>query len=90
MYKSLGPSWVESSDGYTVRRTNRTELIYTEGDREVDVEVEPGDGLAVYAQTISEWKAPFGDHPLTATDRQRILTRIMDALAHMGVKAIAA
>jgi hypothetical protein len=88
MLKSLGPSWVESSDGYTVRRTNRTELIYTEGERTVVVEVEPGDGLAVYAQTIKEWKEPFEDEPLTAADRERILSRIMEALAHMDVNAM--
>ena len=88
MFKTLGPNWVESSDGYSVRITGRLTLLYAEGDRQVDVEVEPGEGLAVYAGSIEGWNPPFEEDPLTASDRRRIVARIVDGLAHMGVKAV--
>src|SRR5262249_46502596 len=90
MYKTLGPNWVESSDGFSVRRTNRSTVVYREGDREARIEVEPGDGLAVYGQTIQGWNPPHDGEPFTAADKQRVLSRVLDALRQMGIDAISA
>jgi hypothetical protein len=77
VYKILGPNWVESSDGSSVRRTERMTVVYSEGTRQAVVEVAPGDGLAVYAQSIREWSPPHDDDPFTplngrTSDRCRI------------------
>jgi hypothetical protein len=65
-------------------------VVYAEGNRQAVVEVEPGNGLAVYAQSIREWSPPHDDDPFTASDRQRILTRVLDGLRHLGVDVISA
>ena len=90
MLKLLGPNWVGSSEGYALRRTGRTSLLYSEGGKELSVEVEPGDGLAIYVQTVVSWRPPHQDEPLRSTDRQRIVARILEALRHMGIEAILA
>jgi len=90
MFTVLGPNWVESSDGYSVRRTDRTSLLYSEGGKDLVVEVEPGDGLAVYVQTITAWRPPHQDAALDKADRHRIVDRILAALRHMGIEAIPA
>lgn len=87
-YTQLGPNCVESSASYRVRGAARTCVLYSEADREVAVEVEPGDGLAVYAQTIVAWRPPNEASPLSEGDRKRIMVRVVDALRYMGVSAI--
>ena len=59
-YEKLGPSHVRSAKGFQVRRLSRFALSYMEGDAEVLIEVESGDGLAVYSSTIREWRFPPG------------------------------
>jgi hypothetical protein len=86
--KKLGPNWVESSEGYSVRRAGRMSLIYREGDKEVEIEVEPGDGLAVYSQTIREWRPPHHEEALSEGDRERVLTRVAEALRFLGVDVV--
>ncbi len=90
MFKYLNANSVESTDGYTVSRTQRFEVVYTEGDRSAAVEVEPGDGLAIYSQTLTSWRPPHEDEPMTAADRKRIMERILEAYRFMEVDAFAA
>ena len=89
-YTRLGPNWVESSSGYSVRRVDRHTLRYSEQDRELDVEVEAGLALAVYAQSITSWRPPFEHISVSPQDRERIMQHILAALAFMGVPACAA
>jgi hypothetical protein len=84
----LGPNWVESSDGYSVRRTRRMSLTYREGDKEMEIEVEPGDGLAVYSQTIRQWRPPHDQETVTEADRDRILSHVVEAFRFLGVDVV--
>ena len=64
-------------------------MVYTEGDRSAAVEVEAGKGLAIYVQTLTSWRPPHEDEPLTDADRKRIIERILEAHRFMGADAFA-
>ena len=88
MLKKIGPNAVESSEGYSVRRLSRFELEYRIGDKRVVVEVEPGDGLAIYRQSMTHWETPAGFKSLSAEERERALTDIRGALEFLGTKYV--
>lgn len=61
------------------------ELRYTESGKSLIVEVEPGDGLAVYTSTITGWQTPHEAEPFTASDKTRVIANIAEALRFLGV-----
>ncbi len=73
MFIRSGPNSATSSEGYSVSRTERCVLQYTEGERLLIVEVELGEQLAVYASSLS------------CGDRDLIVDRIGKALDFLGV-----
>lgn len=80
MFKQLGPNSAESSDGFKVERTGRSELRYTEGARSVIIEVEPGDGLAIYTSSISAWSLGGTTKPIHREEVDRITRNVGEAL----------
>jgi hypothetical protein len=51
----------------------------------VDSEVLTGpSGMAVYKDTIRKWDPPYGNVPVTDSDRDRILNNIRDAFRSQG------
>ncbi len=88
MFTKRGPNAVESDEGFAIRRTARYSLEYREGDRKLEVEVEPGDGLAVYGESIRFWDSSTGGEPVTAAEKASILQNIARALDFLGVKNV--
>ena len=80
MFKILGPNSAESSDGFKVERIGRNEIKYTEGVRSVIVEVEPGDGLAIYTSSITAWTVGGTAEPIHREDADRIIKNVCEAL----------
>ena len=90
MFKKVGPNAVESSEGYSVKRESRFALEYRIGDKKIVVEVEPGEGLAIYRESITHWETPSGLERLSAEERERILAHILAALEFLGTKYVVA
>lgn len=86
MFKKIGPNEAESSEGFVVRRTGRFELLYCEADRESSIEVEPGEGLAVYVSSIRSWRLQDGSNAqITSEERAQITKRVSEALAFLEI-----
>jgi hypothetical protein len=64
------------------------ELRYEEDGRSLFIEVEAGDGLAVYAQTISGWDPPHHGEKISADKKTEILQNVGAALEYMNVKYV--
>ena len=80
MFKKTWPNGVKSDSGVSIRRTDRFELEYKEHERTLVVEVEPGDGLAVYTSTIKQWKPPHDSETISQEDKHRIINNIKAAM----------
>lgn len=88
MFTKIGPNAVVSDEGYLVQRSARHSLEYRVGERTIKVEVEPGDGLAVYTRTISNWETPDGLSPVSDAERSRVVDGIARALSFLGIDYI--
>jgi hypothetical protein len=66
------------------------ELKYTEGNRSLIIEVEPGEGLAVYRSSISVWSPPNEGEPVGGDERERIIRNICAALDFLHVPYVLA
>jgi hypothetical protein len=84
-FLKIGPNAAESDTGFRVERTGRMELRYTERGRSLVIEVEPGDGLAVYQSTIRGWQPPHDAEMLNSADRARVVSNVVAALRFLGV-----
>jgi hypothetical protein len=90
MFTRLGSNSAQSTDGFRVERTGRMELKYTEGNHVLTVEVEPGDGLAIYRSSIRAWNSPNENDDFTDEDKQRIIHNICAALDFLGTPYVLA
>jgi hypothetical protein len=84
MFTKTGMNAVESSEGFSVARLSRNDLQYSEGPESVIIEVEPGNGLAIYASTLNSWN----HQPIDSAKKEQILARVSDALKYMEVEHI--
>jgi hypothetical protein len=75
-FRKPGVNTAESVEGFIVRRKSRFELEYYENGKGIIVEVEPGEGLAIYASSMRN------------DDKQRIIKNIGTALDFLGIKYI--
>jgi hypothetical protein len=66
------------------------ELKYTEGNHSITIEVEPGDGLAIYQSSVSGWNSPNENDGLSNEDRQRIIHNVCVALDFLKVAYVLA
>ena len=90
MLRQTGPNAVESSEGFSVRRVSRHAIEYLEGDKRALIEVEAGDGLAIYRQSVKTWEAPHGTERLDSALQERIVTRVCAALDFLGIHYVLA
>ena len=89
MFKQIGPNEAASSEGYRVKRSGRFELQYIEEERKVSVEVEPGDGLAIYTSSIKHWEMNDGSGTAVSSEESaEIVERISEALNFLNTKYI--
>jgi hypothetical protein len=80
MFTQLGTNAAQSSEGFKVERAGRNYLKYSEGDLSTLIEVEPGDGLAIYTSSISRWSGGSEHEPFKQTDIQRIIKNVCKTL----------
>lgn len=79
-FTELGPNRLASANpAFIVARTNRHTMQYVEIDETIDIEVEPGDGLAIYMATA---KSPRGE--VDEARRAIIAERIESAMRFWG------
>lgn len=75
-FRKVGVNAAESSTGFVVSRKNRFELEYTENGETINIEVEPGDGLAIYVSSLRH------------NNRDQIIKNICAAMAFLGTKYV--
>jgi hypothetical protein len=85
MFTQLGPNSVQSSNGFKVERKSRIQIKYTEGERSVVIEVEPGDGLAIYVSSIAAWTTLAGNEPIGRGEVARIVDNLCQALEFLKI-----
>ena len=83
MFTQLGTNEVISDKGFSVKRTERFELKYSQGSKFIAIEVEPGDGLAIYKQSIKNWN---NGEQVLQEDIPLILQRVSEALDFLLAK----
>lgn len=77
----------QSAEGFSVEVLGRTGLAYRESGKEmfVDSEVLTGDtGMVVYRDSVSNWKPPHDDIPVSDADRERIVQNIRHVFRQQG------
>jgi hypothetical protein len=79
-----GHGKVKHSDGYLVQVANRQCVEYVEPHRKVMIEVDFGNSFGVYIETLNGWLSAAGISPMSATDRERVISGIVAGLEAMG------
>lgn len=74
-FKKIGANEAESNEGFIVRRNSRCELEYIEAGKSIFIEVEPGEGLAVYISSLN----------IDAKEKERIAKNISSALKFLNI-----
>lgn len=83
MFTQLGPNAAQSSEGFKVERTGRDYLKYSENNRYILIDVEPGNGLAIYTSSISVWSGGSETEPIEKMDVERIIKNVCKALDYL-------
>src|SRR3979411_2730623 len=71
---------VKHSDGYLVQVANRQCVEYVEPHRKAMIEVDFGNSVGVYIETLNGWLSEAGISPMSATDRERVISGIVAGL----------
>jgi|GraSoi2013_100cm_1033763.scaffolds.fasta_scaffold33899_2 hypothetical protein len=79
-----GHGKVKHSDGYLVQVANRQCVEYVEPHRKAMIEVDFGNSVGVYIETLNGWLSEAGISPMSATDRERVISGIVAGLEAMG------
>ena len=87
MFERVGPNEAKSDSGFSVRRSGRNDLIYTDQGHRLVVEVEPGDGLAVYMSQVTAWAEP-SDESISTEKKIEIRENIASALTYLGIRHV--
>lgn len=91
MFKWLNKQGVESSRGFVLQRMHRFYYHYIEGDKKMQVFVEPfTDHRGHYLETISlksldHWLPPHSEEAIDDGKREEIQKNISDALKFMDI-----
>lgn len=84
----IGPNAARSSDGFTVNTQSRYEMEYEAGGKKLLIEVEPGEGLAVYRSSVRTWLPPHDKEELTDEEIATVIERVCVALKFLGIKYV--
>jgi len=79
-----GHGKVKHSDGYLVQVANRQGVEYVEPHRKAMIEVDFGNSVGVHIETLNGWLSEAGISPMSATDRERVISGIVAGLEAMG------
>jgi hypothetical protein len=79
-----GHGKVKHSDGYLVQVANRQGVEYVEPHRKAMIEVDFGNSVGVHIETLNGWLSEAGISPMSATDRERVISGIVAGLDAMG------
>jgi hypothetical protein len=90
MFKKIGPNAAESSEGFQVERSGRAEIRYSQGELKFKLEVEPGNALAIYTNSIVGWEDSDEPVALTPDQRERVLQNISAALEFLNIPHVLA
>jgi hypothetical protein len=91
MIKWLNKQGVESSKGFVLQSIHRFYYHYIEGDKKMQVFVEPfTEKSGKYFETIAlkslnQWLPPHADVPIDDKERDQIKENISEALRFMGI-----
>ena len=75
-----GHGKVKRSDGYLVQVANRQCVEYVEPHRKAMIEVDFGNSVGVYIETLNGWLSESGISRMSATDRERVISGIVVGL----------
>src|ERR1700736_6700811 len=75
-----GHGKVKHSDGYLVQVANRQCVEYVEPHRKAMIEVDFGNSVGVYIETLNGWLSESGISRMSATDRERVISGIVVGL----------
>lgn len=79
-FSSLHVNVIASDTGFQVEVLGRSGLEYREGSRTLFVVSEVlMHGIAVYSDSIKQWKAPYSDELISPAKKQQILSNIEKA-----------
>lgn len=81
------PNVIQSTSGFSVQVHGRTGLSYIEGSRMVQIDAEvlaSPRTIAIYANSIAEWRDTNGSAPMTQSDRRRVANNIKRAFRSCG------
>jgi hypothetical protein len=86
-WKSSG-NVIESTEGFSVRMSGRTELKYIEGDHvlSIDSEMLLSDSpfAIVSISRVQQWDPPYSDQLIDDLERKRITNNIREAFRSQG------
>src|SRR5260370_21780411 len=82
--RTCGRGSRKHSDGYLVQVANRQCVEYVEPHRKAMIEVDFGNSVGVYIETLNGWLSEAGVSPMSATDRERVISGIVVGLEAMG------
>lgn len=88
MFTKLGPNSVKSDEGFTVSRISRDDIEYKIGSKRLLVQVEPGEGLAIYPSTIEWWETEGDKEYISKEEKAQIIKNICDALTFLKIKYV--
>ena len=94
MLSKIGFNAVQSTEGYTVRRSDRTHVEYREGDWIARIEVEAAQVgtekyyLAVFSATLTSLKSGPDRRAIADAERAQIVRRIAEGLEFLGDRVV--
>ncbi len=88
MFTKLGPNSVKSDEGFTVSIAKRYELEYKREGKRVLVEIEGGDGIAIYVSSIKWWETENDKENISKEEKAQIIKNICDALTFLKIKYV--
>lgn len=84
MFKSLSPQNVQHSDGYIVQVENRNAVGYFDSQYRALVEVDFGEKVGVYKDTLKIMKLNGGFIDLSPVEAEVFLQRMVEGIMAMG------
>ena len=87
MFTTPRPNLIVSSEGFSVEVIGRSQILYREAGRTLDIEAEllsTPRTMALYTTSIKAWTAPHDHEVISDADRDRIVRNIADAFTSQG------
>jgi hypothetical protein len=77
-FRKIGINAAEAEEGFSVCRKSRYELEYCEAGKSISIEVEPGEGLAIYTSSLK----------LDTENKKRVIKNICAALEFLKIEYV--